>query len=149
MTKRATAKNLLNSQEEQWVIHRIQKAEEQTTGEIKVHLEDYCYCEVKNRAAELFAELHLHETHFRNGVLIYVAASNREFAVLGDISINEKTSELYWQDQVNVLQNYFSSGDYYEGICKVIRNVGIVLHDHFPVDLANPDEISNEISYGE
>jgi len=142
------AAQLLNIVEENWVIDAIREAEKHTTGEIKVHIENYCYCEVKNRAAELFAELHMHETHFRNGVLVYIAAKDRHFAVLGDIKINEQTNEGYWLQQTQLLAQYFKQREYYEGIAKVIKNVGNVLNTHFPAQANNPNELPDNVSYG-
>ncbi len=141
------ARNLLNHLEQSWVVESIREAEEKTTGEIKVHLEDYCLVPVKDRAAEVFAALGMHETQARNGVLIYIAALDHEFAILGDVAINERVDESFWLDMAQTLHADFHKNDHYEGISKVVHKVGDVLKKEFPSDHGRPNEISDELSF--
>ncbi len=147
-TTMSNARNLLNPLEQKWVVDRIRKAESETTGELKVHLEDYAEDDQFNRAAELFAALGMHKTKYRNGVLIYIAAKDHEFVVMGDMAINQVVPEGFWEEMANILHNDFHMNDYFEGIAKVIRRVGVVLKTHFPKKDTDTNEITDEISFG-
>ncbi|MBW3131091.1 TPM domain-containing protein, partial [Hymenobacter profundi] len=64
----------LTAEQEASLIAAIQQAELTTSGEIRVHLEDTCPTpEPLDRAAQVFAELGMHKTAQRNGVLFYLA----------------------------------------------------------------------------
>jgi len=146
----SNARNLLNPLEQVWVIDRIRKAESFTTGEIKVHLEDYAGCDYYDRAAELFAALNMHKTEHRNGVLIYVAVVEHRFVVMGDMAIHHKVTDVFWKEMASLLHDDFHNKDYFEGITKVIKRVGIELKKHFPTkESINPNELTDEISFGE
>src|SRR6476661_2322883 len=65
------------------LVAAIRQAEVTTSGEIRVHLEDTCPTpEPLDRAAQVFAELGMHKTAQRNGVLFYLAWQSRQFAVI-------------------------------------------------------------------
>ncbi len=143
-----TALSLLNTVEQNWLVERIKSAEQFTTGEIRVHLEDYTLSTSLERASEVFAELKMHETRFRNGVLIYVAVRQNNFCIIGDMGINHVVNEGFWQKQVELLRTEFKKENYYEGLVKVVKQIGQILRKEFPVggDL-NPNELPDDISF--
>jgi len=49
----------------------IKNAELDTSGEIRIHIENKCPGDVMDRSAFLFKQLQMHKTELRNGVLIY------------------------------------------------------------------------------
>ena len=55
------------------MVAAIRQAEKDTSGEIRIHFENHCRKNVLDRAAQVFADLKMHKTALRNGVLIYVA----------------------------------------------------------------------------
>ena len=73
MTK--SARNFFTQDEEEEIKHAILNAELDTSGEIRVHVENTCQGDVLDRAAAVFKLLKMHETDLRNGVLIYLAVS--------------------------------------------------------------------------
>ena len=77
-------------EEEDRIIDAIQEAELNTSGEIRVHLEDNLKGDVLQAAQKTFLKLEMHKTEARNGVLIFIAPEQRKFAILGDKGINEK-----------------------------------------------------------
>ncbi len=139
---------VLNINEEK-IIRAIEEAELGTSGEIRVHLEPTCQKEVLDRASEVFAELHMHKTKLRNGVLFYVAYDAQKFAVIGDSGINAIVPETFWDEEKEILSNAFSDLKFTEGICEGIKRVGHVLGKHFPYKDDLSGELPNEISYGE
>ena len=79
----------------------IQQAEKNTSGEIRIHIENHTSMDVLDRAAQVFAELKMHKTLLRNGILIYIALQDHRLAILGDAGIHSKVPENYWNDIKN------------------------------------------------
>ena len=91
----------------------------------------------------------MYKTRHRNGVLIFVAFESRKFAILGDSGINEVVSPNYWDEEKEILLEYFKQGDPATGLCAVIARVGAKLKAYFPIEDDDVNELSNEISYEE
>lgn len=130
------------------VVEAIGVAEKCTSGEIRVHVEPNCKC--KNpyeRAVEVFDKLKMYETEARNGVLIYVAYKSRQFAIIGDMGINEKVGACFWETEKNVLADYLKAERPAEGLCEVIKMIGENLATYFPYQKNDVNELSDEISY--
>ncbi|MDA3779148.1 MAG: TPM domain-containing protein, partial [Bacteroidales bacterium] len=51
------------------ITEAIRKAELNTSGEIRIHIESKCKNDVLDRAAYIFEKLSMHKTNLRNGVL--------------------------------------------------------------------------------
>ena len=92
------ARDQFTAEQRQTIIDAIKAAELNTSGEIKVHIENRCKSEVLDRAAELFALLNMHKTELRNGVLFYLAMKDHKFAILGDAGINAKVPDNFWEN---------------------------------------------------
>ena len=71
----------------------IQEAEKNTSGEIRVHIEAHTDEDHYEHALKVFAELKMHKTELRNGVLFYVAVNDHKFVILGDQGINDKVTD--------------------------------------------------------
>ena len=54
-----------------------ERAETNTSGEIRVHIDNHCKEDVMDRAAWWFAKLEMHKTEQRNGVLFYLAVKDK------------------------------------------------------------------------
>jgi uncharacterized membrane protein len=139
-----------NDEEQQYIIEAIQEAEKQTSGEVKVHIEQKCPNEdVMERAKEVFLALHLHETAESNGVLFYLAYEDRKFAVLGDKGIDEKVTADFWNSTKELLRSHFAKGEYKEGLSRGIQEAGIQLKKHFPYQSDDINELPDDISFGQ
>ena len=126
----------------------IKEAELNTSGEIRVHIEDECKGDTLDRASYIFKILGMHKTDLRNGVLFYLALKSKKFAILGDAGINAKVSEGFWDNIKNIMQEHFSNGEYSEGLSTGIILAGEALRKHFPYQEDDINELSNEISFG-
>ncbi|HMR43826.1 MAG TPA: TPM domain-containing protein [Saprospiraceae bacterium] len=136
--------------DEDRIVAAIQEAECDTSGEIRVHLQTE-FAEgapVLEAASETFHYLKMDETEQRNGVLIFIAPTAHQFAILGDKGINEKVPENFWEDVRNVLQADFRQGKFADGLCKGIAMVGQKLKNFFPYQSNDVNELPDEISYG-
>jgi len=127
----------------------IEVAELETSGEIRVHLEDTCKKNLFDRAADIFAKLGMHKTALRNGVLFYVAVADRKFVVIGDVGINARVPDDFWNHIRETVLAFFKEDKITEGLLEGIRLAGEQLGTHFPRLQGDVNELSNEISYGE
>lgn len=126
----------------------IREAEQNTSGEIRVHLDRKCGEEVLDRAAHLFAKLNMHQTALRNGVLFYLAFEDHKFAVIGDAGINSKVPEGFWDCANRVMTSNFKEGRFAQGLSEAILMVGEQLKTHFPYQKDDVNELPDEISFG-
>ena len=132
------------------LVAAIRQAEVTTSGEIRVHLEDVCPTpEPLDRAAQVFTELGMHKTARRNGVLFYLAWTSRQFAVAGDIGINEAVPDDFWEITKEAVISHFRQENYVAGLEHGIRQVGEQLKRYFPYDAATDvNELDDSISIG-
>lgn len=141
------AKSFFTAEEQERIVNAIAEAEKNTSGEIRVHLESKCTTEVLDRAAQVFAKLHMHKTKERNGVLFYLAAEDRKFAILGDAGINGKTGSDFWDKIKRGMAEEFSKGNFADGLVNGILEAGEQLKIHFPYQSDDVNELPNDISF--
>jgi len=142
-------KEFLGKENELLITQAIERAEHQTSGEIRVHLETKCGEDVLDRAAWLFKKLKMNETKDRNGVLIYLSINDRKFAIIGDAGINKVVPEGFWNENKEMMISHFSKGEFALGIINGIEKTGEQLKQYFPFQTDDVNELSDEISYGE
>ncbi|NGP89991.1 TPM domain-containing protein [Fodinibius halophilus] len=138
---------LLTEEQEQQVIAAIQEAENKTSGEIRVHIEDECSNDALERSAQVFHDLGMDQTQRQNGVLIYIASEDHKAAVYAGKGIHTEVEEGFWSDVLDILLQHFKEDAYEEGIEKAVHKVGNKLIELFPYKKGDIDELSNEISY--
>ena len=130
------------------ITNAIRVAETNTSGEIRVHLENKCIGEVLDRAAYLFEKLEMHKTELRNGVLFYVAIEDHKFAIIGDAGINQKVPDDFWESTKELIIAKLKEGKIAEGLASGIVKAGEQLKAHFPYQDDDVNELSDEISFG-
>lgn len=142
--------NPLTPEQEAALVAAIRQAELRTSGEIRVHLEDTCPTpEPLDRAAQVFAELGMHRTAQRNGVLFYLAWQSRQFAVIGDAGINAAVPDDFWETAKESVLQQFRAEKYAAGLEQGIRMVGEQLRRYFPYNAAtDKNELDDSISFG-
>lgn len=123
----------------------IKSAEKATSGEVRLYVEDKCKEDVLDHAAFLFAELKMHKTELRNGVLFYLAMQDKKFAILGDGGINAKVGNHFWDGIKTEMLNYFKQEQFAEGLEIGIAMAGEALSTHFPYQKDDMNELSDEI----
>lgn len=141
-------KNQFSEEEKQRLQLAISNAENNTSGEIRVHIDAYCFFNPMRKAIRVFKRLKMHETEERNAVLIYVAMKNHKLAILGDEGINKRVPEGFWEDEKNLMISHFKNGDFTIGLEEGIHLVGEQLKTYFPAREADMNELSDEISFG-
>jgi uncharacterized membrane protein len=141
------AKDFFKSDEKELILQAIREAELNTSGEIRVHIENHCKTEVLDRASVVFDLLKMQKTKDRNGVLFYLAVKDRKFAIIGDIGINAKVPANFWDEIKGGLQQNFKNGEFSKGLSQGILLAGHQLKHHFKHQKDDVNELSDEISF--
>ncbi|RKE98224.1 TPM domain-containing protein [Ichthyenterobacterium magnum] len=128
------------------VVKAIRKAEQNTSGEVRVHLEKTSKGNIDSRTLEVFNILKMYNTKLRNGVLIYVAVDDKSFAIYGDKGINTVVSDNFWNSTKDIIQNHFKSGNFKQGLVDGVLKAGEQLKHFFPRTDGDEDELTNTIS---
>ncbi len=134
-------------QQKDAMVTAIKQAEKDTSGEIRVHIENHSKIDVLDRAADVFAHLTMHKTVQRNGVLIYVALLDHKSAILGDAGINAKVPAGFWDSIMKNMIAKFKEGKITEGICEAVISAGEQLKVYFPYQADDVNELPDEISF--
>jgi uncharacterized membrane protein len=134
--------------EEQRILDAIKAAEENTSGEIRIHIERKCKKDVYTEAVEVFERLGMTKTVLRNGVLILVALDDHKFAIIGDQGINEKVPSNFWEETKELMVDHFKAGRIADGIIEGITDAGQQLKQYFPYQSNDENELDDDISYG-
>jgi len=130
------------------IIDAIKVAEKETSGEIRLHIENRCKEDALDCAAFVFDKLEMHKTELRNGVLFYLAVKDRKFAILGDAGINAAVPDDFWDNVKDEILKDFSQNHFAEGLIKGIQMAGEKLKAFFPYQADDTNELSDDISFG-
>ena len=141
-----TVESFLTPAEEQSVVKAIRTAEKDTSGEIRVHLENYEGSDTMTRAREVFHLLKMDNTKQENGVILYVAVNLKKFVVYGDVGINKVVPKDFWNQTRDVIQQEFKQGNFAAGLEKGVLQIGKELKAHFPWDDFDTNELTDDIS---
>jgi uncharacterized membrane protein len=142
------AKDFFTKDQQKVIVDAVKEAELNTSGEIRVFIEDNCAGDALDRAAHIFEQLEIHKTRERNGVLFYLALSHRKFAILGDAGINSKVKKDFWDEIKHVMVGHFKAHDFTAGLSKGIIMAGEALKTHFPHQADNVNELPDDIVFG-
>lgn len=141
--------HLFSKEEIEAITEVIRQCEAETSGEIRLFIERRCaYMDPIDRAKELFLSLQMQQTVNRNGVLIYIAFVDHDFAILGDRNIYQAAPPAFWQAESKALSAAFHRKDYRAGITHCIQQVGNLLSKHFPPHHEAKNELPDDIIFG-
>ena len=142
-----SARLFFTKEEQQNIVAAIKEAELNTSGEIRVHIENHCKEEALERAAEVFYDLKMNHTAARNGILFYLAVKDRKFAIIGDEGINKEVEHDFWNDIKDEMISNFKENKFAEGLIAGILKCGDKLKEYFPYQNDDINELSDEISF--
>ncbi len=143
-----SARHFFSRIEKDNIKNAIGRAEMNSSGEIRVHIENHCIGDVLDRAAYLFDQLEMKKTAMRNGVLFYLAVKDRKFSVIGDAGINAAVEEHFWEEIKESMTDFFKQGNFAEGLIAGIETTGKKLKAYFPYQDDDVNELPDDISYG-
>ncbi len=137
--------NFITIQQETEIIDAIRTAEDNTSGEIRVHLEAKSRSKPFDRATEVFGTLNMN-TQLKNGVLIYIAVEDKSVVIIGDKGINEVVEADFWESTKNTIVDNFSKGKIKQGLIEGVLKAGEELKKYFPFQKGDINELSDDIS---
>jgi len=141
------AKNFFSKEEQQRIVDAIREAERNTSGEIRVHIENFCFGDALEKAKKVFRKLEMQNTKDRNGILIYIAVVSRKMAVIGDEGIHKQLGNDYWNKIVKEIVDGFAHNHKADGLTKGIIECGEKLKQYFPYQSDDKNELSDSISF--
>jgi len=86
----------------------------------------------RQRAIEVFSDLHVWDTELNNGVLIYILLADHAIEIVADRGIDAKVDSEYWNTLCHEIQSAFAQGQFEEGAKTCIQAVSQQLIAHFP-----------------
>lgn len=141
------AEKFFDEKEQELIVNAIQTAEKNTSGEIRVHLESFCWGDAMERAQKVFNKIGMAGTKEQNGILIYIATESHKIAVIGDSGIHKKLGKEYWDHIVQNMVSKFKSGQQAQGLADAIIDCGIQLKQYFPYASDDKNELNDSISF--
>lgn len=140
-------KEFLKSLDQDRIVAAIDRAERQTSGEIRIHIQPTTRgADIRAVAERTFERLGMTKTDLRNGVLIFVACEEQRFVILGDKGIDERVPAGFWDDIAARLTVRFKAGEFTDGIVDAVHSAGEELKAFFPRERSDVNELTNDIS---
>lgn len=95
----------------------------------------------RERAAELFSELHVWDTEDNSGILIYVQLADRRVEILADRGIASRVPQAEWDRLCREMEQWFGRLEWRKGALVGIEGAAELIARHFPAIGANPNEL--------
>ncbi len=140
------ADQFFSKDDEAKIVAAIKEAENHTSGEIRVHLENHTDEPNLEHAQHIFEKVGMHKTALHNGVLFYLAVQDHQFSIVGDKGIDKVTPPDFWDHIRDIMQTHFRKGEFVEGLVKGIHEAGQALKEYFPREDDDINELTDEIS---
>jgi putative membrane protein len=103
------------------------------------------YRRASRLAHEQFIEQGLHQTKNRNGLLIFVAVSERYVEIMADQGINDQVQKDTWIEIVAEFVGQVRQGKITDGFLQAIDKAGSILQEHFPIEPVDKNELPNHL----
>ncbi len=129
------------------LVEAIKTAENQSSGEIRIHIDSTTEGHNAEIAFEVFKRLCKDKTAEKNAVLFHVNFEQQYLTIIGDEGIHNKVHQQFWDKIHDEITAAFSKTQYFEGLRNAILETGVELKKHFPIRGENPNELSNEITF--
>ena len=98
----------------------------------------------RQRARELFSQLHVWDTEHNSGVLIYLQLVDRRIEIVADRGISAKVAQTEWDAICRRMESAFKQGEFEAGSIKAIEEITGLLAMHFPPIGDNPNELPDQ-----
>jgi putative membrane protein len=100
---------------------------------------------VRKRAVSLFRVTTDHRTVGRTGILLYLSMREHRAEIVADEAIVAKVVPSIWGDAMVAMIDLVRAGTAGEGMAEAVRQMGIVLTEHFPKTDQNPNELPDRL----
>jgi TPM domain len=101
---------------------------------------------VRERALQVFAELHVWDTAHNNGVLIYLLLAERAIEIVADRGLNERVHPPHWDAMVSRMRADFVNGRFEDGLTRAVQEVSALLQKNFALETgtSNANELPDQ-----
>ena len=147
------ARSLFSEGDFDAIARAVAEAEAVTSAEVRVHLERRvprargpARADALSRARDVFAQLGMHRTALRHGVLIYLAFADRQVAIVGDEGIHARVGDQYWAEIRDLMVERLRTGQPRAAVVEAVRELGRALARHFPRQPDDTNELSDSVS---
>ncbi|MDZ4677924.1 MAG: TPM domain-containing protein [Oligoflexia bacterium] len=96
--KENDAKTFLTKEENQILLKRVEKFENQTGCELAFHIRQNLGSDPLKANEALFFKFGLDKTEHRNAILVTVALAERQFAIWADVGVMRQSGDKLWND---------------------------------------------------
>jgi putative membrane protein len=100
---------------------------------------------VRSRAVSMFKVGTEAKTVGRTGVLLYLSMKEHRAEIVADEEIAKLVAPEVWGDAMVALLDRVKAGKPGEGMAEAVRQMGIVLAEHFPKGSENPNELPDRL----
>lgn len=100
---------------------------------------------VRGRAVSMFKVGTEAKTVGRTGVLLYLSMKEHRAEIVADEEIAKLVAPEVWGDAMIALLERVKAGKPGEGMAEAVRQMGIVLAQHFPKGSENPNELPDRL----
>jgi uncharacterized membrane protein len=125
-------KHFIEKLDEAKIVEAIRRAEQTTSGDIRVSVSHRHPTDALGAAREHFLNSGMARTPGRHAVLIYFVPRAQTFAIWGDMGLNEKCGAKFWEDSAKRITARLKAGQLTQAIEEAVQDVGAVLAQHFP-----------------
>lgn len=139
MTAERHVRKIFHTSQLEHISNAIKTSETRHSGEIRVAVESSLELQPllqrqtpRQRAIEVFSELHVWDTELNNGVLIYVLLADHAIEIVADRGIHAKVGSAYWEERCKEVEQAFAQGQFEGGVMNCIGAVSEKLIEHFP-----------------
>lgn len=138
-------KEFIAKLDEAKILAAIARAEQSTSGEIRVAISRKLCADALGAAQKRFVKLGMHRTPQRNAVLIYFAPKSQAFAVWGDVGVHEKCGAHFWSGVAAKITPWLKAGQFTEAVETAVNEIGEVLARHFPRGADGQNHLPDDI----
>ena len=131
--------------------HAITASEKRHDGELRFAVEAGLHLTAllrgqtaRQRAVEVFSQLHVWDTERNCGVLIYVQLVDRKVEILADRGIKARVPQEEWNAVCRRMEQAFRRGEFELGAVSAIEDVGSLLARHFPPGADKSNELPDK-----
>ncbi|HEX5674119.1 MAG TPA: TPM domain-containing protein [Azonexus sp.] len=128
----------------------VRESETRHSGEIRFAIENSLVPALvwrgmtgRERAVEIFSNLHVWDTEHNSGVLIYLLLADRDIEIVADRGIAARVAPAVWEQVAQMMEAAFRNGQFEQGALDGIARISGLLAEHFPPTGHNPDELAN------
>ncbi len=98
----------------------------------------------RERAIEVFSQLHVWDTEHNNGVLIYLLLADRCVEIVADRGIHARVPQKEWDAICREMEVAFRRSEYQRGVIAGIQAIGQHLERHFPAREGGENELHDK-----